>query len=70
MILTFHAFGSLDLVELADHAASSRPRPSARSGVITAACLLLFVGACGKSAQVPLHVWLPTRWRARRRCRR
>ena len=27
--------------------------------VITAACLLLFVGACGKSAQFPLHVWLP-----------
>jgi len=26
---------------------------------ITAACLLLFVGACGKSAQFPLHVWLP-----------
>ncbi|HVP42466.1 MAG TPA: NADH-quinone oxidoreductase subunit L [Terriglobales bacterium] len=27
--------------------------------IITAACLLLFVGACGKSAQVPLYVWLP-----------
>ncbi len=27
--------------------------------VITAACLLLFVGACGKSAQLPLYVWLP-----------
>src|ERR1700747_1214471 len=26
---------------------------------ITAACLCLFVGACGKSAQFPLHVWLP-----------
>ncbi len=26
---------------------------------ITAACLLLFIGACGKSAQFPLHVWLP-----------
>jgi NADH-quinone oxidoreductase subunit L len=38
----------------------------ARSGIfhigdptITIACLLLFVGACGKSAQVPLYVWLP-----------
>ena len=30
-----------------------------RGGVITAICLLLFVGACGKSAQFPLHVWLP-----------
>jgi len=27
--------------------------------VITLLCLLLFVGAMGKSAQVPLHVWLP-----------
>jgi NADH-quinone oxidoreductase subunit L len=27
--------------------------------VITAASLLLFVGACGKSAQLPLHIWLP-----------
>ena len=26
---------------------------------ITAATLLLFVGACGKSAQLPLYVWLP-----------
>jgi NADH-quinone oxidoreductase subunit L len=28
-------------------------------GVATAVCLLLFVGACGKSAQIPLYVWLP-----------
>lgn len=27
--------------------------------VATAICLLLFVGACGKSAQIPLYVWLP-----------
>ena len=27
--------------------------------VMTVICLLLFVGAMGKSAQVPLHVWLP-----------
>lgn len=27
--------------------------------VVTVVCLLLFVGAMGKSAQVPLHVWLP-----------
>jgi NADH-quinone oxidoreductase subunit L len=28
-------------------------------GLLTAACLCLFVGACGKSAQIPLYVWLP-----------
>ncbi|MCH8707048.1 proton-conducting transporter membrane subunit, partial [Neisseria gonorrhoeae] len=27
--------------------------------LITVTCLLLFVGAMGKSAQFPLHVWLP-----------
>ncbi len=27
--------------------------------LITVACILLFIGAMGKSAQVPLHVWLP-----------
>ena len=27
--------------------------------VVTLVCLLLFMGAVGKSAQVPLHVWLP-----------
>jgi NADH-quinone oxidoreductase subunit L len=27
--------------------------------IITAATLLLFLGACGKSAQIPLYIWLP-----------
>jgi NADH-quinone oxidoreductase subunit L len=27
--------------------------------VLSAICLLLFVGATGKSAQIPLYVWLP-----------
>jgi NADH-quinone oxidoreductase subunit L len=33
--------------------------PGTQWSVITVICLLLFVGAMGKSAQVPLHVWLP-----------
>ena len=38
---------------------SDRPYGDKSPAVITAICLLLFVGACGKSAQFPLHVWLP-----------
>jgi NADH-quinone oxidoreductase subunit L len=59
MILIFHSFGSLDLVEVADNAGSLAKEAMGQFGVVTAACLLLFVGACGKSAQIPLHVWLP-----------
>jgi NADH-quinone oxidoreductase subunit L len=33
--------------------------PGAEWSVMTVICILLFVGAMGKSAQVPLHVWLP-----------
>ena len=33
--------------------------PELAPGLVTAICLLLFLGACGKSAQLPLHVWLP-----------
>jgi len=33
--------------------------PGSHWSVVTCICILLFVGAMGKSAQVPLHVWLP-----------
>lgn len=33
--------------------------PGVSVSVVTLICLLLFIGAMGKSAQVPLHVWLP-----------
>ncbi len=33
--------------------------PGAEWSVVTVICVMLFIGAMGKSAQVPLHVWLP-----------
>jgi NADH-quinone oxidoreductase subunit L len=59
MIFIFHRFGSLDLVDIADNAGALSHEALGVIGPVTIACLLLFVGACGKSAQIPLHVWLP-----------
>ncbi len=50
-------FGSVQYTTI-NHLARSGRFPIG-DPVITAACLLLFVGACGKSAQFPLYVWLP-----------
>ena len=56
-------FGTLDYAAV--FAKRARPcrviwRPSpAFGGLLTAICILLFIGAMGKSAQFPLHVWLP-----------
>jgi NADH-quinone oxidoreductase subunit L len=50
-------FGSLRYIDV-NHIAHSG-RFAIGDPIITAATLLLFVGACGKSAQLPLYVWLP-----------
>jgi NADH-quinone oxidoreductase subunit L len=59
MIFIYHAFGSLDLVDIADNAGALVPERLWEWGPVTVAALLVFVGAIGKSAQIPLHVWLP-----------
>jgi NADH-quinone oxidoreductase subunit L len=41
------------------HAVSALPVETAGAGLLTAISLLLMIGACGKSAQLPLYVWLP-----------
>ena len=56
--------GSLDYVQVFGHAERlSGETIEILSGsqwsVLSVACICLFVGAMGKSAQVPLHVWLP-----------
>ena len=50
-------FGSLRYVDVNHLARSGQFQIG--DPIITAATLLLFVGACGKSAQLPLYVWLP-----------
>ncbi len=57
MFLIFIQFGSLDFQQVFTKAAVISPEKSA--GMLTIICLLLLVGATGKSAQVPLYVWLP-----------
>jgi NADH-quinone oxidoreductase subunit L len=51
-------FGTLDF-RAVQNAAGAMPVETAGFGVLSAICLLLFVGATGKSAQIPLYVWLP-----------
>jgi NADH-quinone oxidoreductase subunit L len=57
MFLILIQFGSLDFGTVFGQAAKMPAEPAA--GIITLICLLLMVGAAGKSAQVPLYVWLP-----------
>jgi NADH-quinone oxidoreductase subunit L len=55
MAYLFWAIGAdgFDYLSLKANVASIPP------GTGVAICLLLFIGACGKSAQIPLYVWLP-----------
>jgi NADH-quinone oxidoreductase subunit L len=57
VLLIFTRFGTLDFQEVARAAAMMSPETT--FGTISIITLLLFVGATGKSAQIPLYVWLP-----------
>ncbi len=56
MFLLLATFGTLTF---SDIAATLSANPAWTGGVLTATALCLFVGATGKSAQLPLYVWLP-----------
>jgi len=57
MLMLFVNLGSLDFQRVAADVSTRAPETS--MGVITIATLLLFLGATGKSAQIPLYTWLP-----------
>jgi NADH-quinone oxidoreductase subunit L len=57
LVLAFS--GSLDYMEVFSSLEKTMNQQLWGLDLITIICLLLFVGAMGKSAQVPLHVWLP-----------
>ncbi len=59
ILLLFWTFGSVDFVTIFKHLVSGPPDAAVSTGVLTTICLLLFTGAVGKSAQLPLYVWLP-----------
>jgi NADH-quinone oxidoreductase subunit L len=58
VLLLFSRFGTLDFRALAQIVSTHAPETAA-FGTLSAAALLLFGGAIGKSAQIPLYVWLP-----------
>src|SRR4051812_42601913 len=57
VLLTFVRFGSLDFQDVARSVAALSPETT--FGTMSVITLLMFVGATGKSAQIPLYVWLP-----------
>ncbi len=59
-LLVFWTFKSVDFTEIFKQAAGMPVEsPTYIGGTLTIICLLLFAGAIGKSAQLPLYVWLP-----------
>ena len=58
LFLMIQRFGSLDFERVAAGVVHL-PAEIAGAGVLTAMGILLMVGAAGKSAQIPLYVWLP-----------
>ncbi|MGA1989179.1 MAG: NADH-quinone oxidoreductase subunit L, partial [Candidatus Sulfotelmatobacter sp.] len=58
LFLIIQHFGSLDFNKVFAQVQPIAPE-TAGAGLLTAIGILLMVGACGKSAQIPLYVWLP-----------
>jgi NADH-quinone oxidoreductase subunit L len=59
ILLIFATFGSVGFGDIFAKVGGMPIEGTAQIGLLTAICLLLFTGAIGKSAQLPLYVWLP-----------
>ena len=59
IFLIFWTFGTVDYTEVFARIPLLKESGVLTTGIATAITLLLFVGATGKSAQIPLYVWLP-----------
>ena len=59
ILFLFWTFHSVDFVTVFKQAAGMPVEAFGPAGVLTGISLLLFIGAVGKSAQIPLYVWLP-----------
>jgi NADH-quinone oxidoreductase subunit L len=58
LFLLIKHFGSLNFAQVFD-AVRPLSAETAGAGLLTAIGILLMIGACGKSAQIPLYIWLP-----------
>jgi NADH-quinone oxidoreductase subunit L len=56
MFLLLAQFGTLSIGKISSSIAA---QPGLQGGILTAIALCLVLGACGKSAQIPLYIWLP-----------
>ena len=53
LLAQFHSLGFLEIAN------AIHTTPDISTGILTAIALCLVIGACGKSAQIPLYIWLP-----------